>query len=155
MSSITPLMMKAAVEFLTIFGQEYVGGEFDIDYFAIMKYLNSPRFNFVLGWDIETLDDCFKFFEDALIDGEPLWDFLIADPYIKKNLEAGFVSEQQIKENEARKKYRCLRCQNYEKLEGALGMINYCRYKDEKGFNPRKKRNECKGFVENKEESDN
>lgn len=162
--NIAVLMCEAMINFLNIFGLENVG-TFEIEYWKVLQYVNSPEFRVTAGWDMKSIDDCYQFIEDEVLAGWPIWNFLRLDARAKSVFDDLFDREAQEREDAMKRKYKCMRCTKLVRRRVSLGTLYACLYKrgqaKEEGhrasrhrgraasdFDPFINRGNCKGYTE-------
>ena len=160
----TSLMQKlyffdAFKEFILLFAEMNIGTRVEINIRAISEYLSSSRFSVDISIERMSKEDIFILLEKDLLNGMPIWQFLILTDWQRKFLLSEY--EEIVKENEKKlkKKYICFRnCKYYREYTSEFGTWAECLYKEagRSRFSSSRSSREvpkisCKFYLKNKE----
>lgn len=145
------MVCNAIIDILHIFADTEIGGQYDIDYTALSKYLNSLKC--VSDYfECETKEDVYERFTEDVYNGLPIWRFLILPKWTKTMVEASFEQECQTEYKIMQNKYKCLTCTFHKVVNTQVGVITECTYKEpfkeRRGVPKRKEYNNLKTHCE-------
>lgn len=113
------------VDFLRIWGNNNIGNV-EINLEKVTEYLLSGRW-MVDGYDLRTEDDMYKFVEDEILNGMPIWEFFTVSDWTRGILEKSFKQEVEQIQIEMEQKYDCMTCKYYKVRESDFGISQECK----------------------------
>jgi len=114
----------AFVKFAEIWANNNIGSNIQVDYDRLISYVKSDKFTFLDGWQLDSLDDCFREIEEMLLDGFPIWQLFVISEWTSRMLEETFA--QDIKK--AQEPFLCLTCTYFDTRETSIGTLSKCNY---------------------------
>lgn len=122
------MICDAIIDILKIFADSEIGGQFELDYTAIGKYLESAR-SAVDYFECSTKEEVYERFTEDIYAGFPVWRFLVLPKWTMDMVEQSFKSECEQEYQIMQNRYKCLSCKYYSARETMVGILQKCTYK--------------------------
>lgn len=117
------LIFKYMIQFLEIFGMENYGASAEVDWEAVFNnFTKCGIFDFNFGVedlvvhnsDNEFRDNVFKFVENQVLDGYPVWRLFHMSEWLRDKCEQELLEREHCKDVEFFNKTKCLHCKYFE-----------------------------------------
>lgn len=136
-------------DMIEVFGDQECGSS-KVDVIKLANYLSSDKF-FVDTFSYSTEEDIQEYITNQILNGFPVWEYLVLTDWQRNMLEKSFSSEVRKEYEEAKKKYKCLSCKYYKVIDVSIGYYEECKNKQLNHINRFKRdwfklRKSCKYF---------
>lgn len=131
---------KAFLQILEIWASENVGNEIEVDFEKLWAYVSSENgiLRKVINTDRNNSEEAlFKLVENDIIDGCPVWEFLIIPEWTKRMLEIEFsktIEQAKIDNINYLKQFICTTCEHLITTELSLGTVHRCNCRERRGI---------------------
>jgi hypothetical protein len=125
------LFLQAFIEFISVWANEEVGSNVEIDFIKLYRYVSDEHF-FLRHFDAskageeEAFELALKKVEDLVLTGFPVWEYLKVPEWTMAMLEKTFRAEAKAEWDAATKRYPCLTCGSFSQTHCSLGSIDEC-----------------------------
>lgn len=127
---------KAFLQILQIWASENVGSDIEVDFDKLWEYVSSEKgvVRKLINTDRDNSEDAlFELVEQDIIEGCPVWEFLVLSDWTKRMLEIEFshtVAQANIEYADYMKQFVCPNCSDLVITETPFGTIYRCNSKE-------------------------